>query len=141
MNANSGREVGITATGKLPDGQIIKTTSIFRIKEIPKPEGSVRGETGTLKMPRNNLEIATIGAVLDDFDFDLNIAVSEFKVKIPGQPSLVVNGNKFDANAKAALKRASRGDLIQIFDIKAYITNNKSYNLKNVTSVMVELVN
>ncbi|MFT6723107.1 MAG: gliding motility-associated protein GldM [Flavobacteriaceae bacterium] len=141
MNANSGREVGITATGKLPDGQIIKTTSTFRIKEIPKPEGSVRGETGTLKMPRNNLEIATIGAVLDDFDFDLNIAVSEFKVKIPGQPSLVVNGNKFDANAKAALKRASRGDLIQIFDIKAYITNNKSYNLKNVTSVMVELVN
>lgn len=140
MRPQKGREVGITATGKLPDGQLIKTTSTFRIKEIPKPEGTVRGETGTLKMPRNNLEISTIGAVLDDFDFDLNIAVSEFKVKIPGQPSLVVNGNKFDANAKAALKRASRGDLIQIFDIKAYITNNKSYNLKNVTSIMVELV-
>ena len=75
------------------------------------------------------------------FDFDLNIAVSEFKVKIPGQPSILINGNKFDDKAKAALRRASRGDLIQIFDIKADITNNKSYNLKTVSSVIVELVN
>jgi gliding motility-associated protein GldM len=141
LNPKTGREVAITATGKLPDGQMIKTTSSFRIKEIPKPEGTVRGETGTLKMPRNNLEISTIGAVLEDFDFDLNIAVSEFKVKIPGQPSILVRGDKFDAKAKAALRRASRGDLIQIFDIKAYITNNRTYNLKTVTSVIVELVN
>jgi gliding motility-associated protein GldM len=141
MKPQTGREIGITASGKLPDGQIIKTTTTFRIKEIPKPEGTVRGESGSLKMPRNNLEISTIGAILDDFDFDLDIAVSEFKVKIPGQPTIVVKGNKFDNAAKGALRRASRGDLIQIFDIKAYITNNRTYNLKQVTSVMVELVN
>ncbi|CAI8226418.1 MAG: Uncharacterised protein [SAR116 cluster bacterium] len=141
MKPTSGRTVGITATGKLPDGKTIRTTSTFRIKEIPKPQGTVRGETGVLKMPRNNLEISTIGAVLEDFDFDLDIAVSEFKLKVPGQPSIVVRGNKFDAKAKAALKRASRGDLVQIFDIKAYITNNRSYNLKTVTAVVVELVN
>lgn len=141
LNPKSGREVAITARGKLPDGKSIETTTSFRIKDIPKPQGTVRGESGTLKMPRSNLEISTIGAVLEDFDFDLDIAVSEFKLKIPGQPSVVVRGNKFDASAKAALKRASRGDLIQIFDIKAYIPNNKSYNLKTVTSVIVELVN
>lgn len=141
LSPTSGREVAITATGKLPDGKSIETTTSFRIKEIPKPQGTIRGESGTIKMPRNNLEISTIGAVLEDFDFDLDIAVSEFKLKIPGQPSVVVRGNKFDASAKAALKRASRGDLIQIFDIKAYITNNRSYNLKTVTSVIVELVN
>tara|TARA_B110000977_G_scaffold201058_1_gene293922 strand:- start:2530 stop:3801 length:1272 start_codon:yes stop_codon:yes gene_type:complete len=141
LSPTSGREVAITATGKLPDGKSIETTTSFRIKEIPKPQGTIRGESGTLKMPRNNLAISTIGAVLEDFDFDLDIAVSEFKLKIPGQPSVVVRGNKFDASAKAALKRASRGDLIQIFDIKAYITNNRSYNLKTVTSVIVELVN
>ena len=141
LNPKQGREVAITATGKLPDGQMIKTTSSFRIKEIPKPQGTVRGESGTIKMPRNNLQIATVGAVLEDFDFDLDIAVSEFKVKIPGQPSILVRGNKFDAKAKAALRRASRGDLIQVFDIKAYITNNRNYNLKTVTAVIVELVN
>jgi gliding motility-associated protein GldM len=141
LSPTSGREVAITAIGKLPDGKSIETTTSFRIKDIPKPQGTIRGESGTLKMPRNNLEISTIGAVLEDFDFDLDIAVSEFKLKIPGQPSVIVRGNKFDASAKAALKRASRGDLIQIFDIKAYITNNRSYNLKTVTSVIVELVN
>ena len=141
LSPKSGREVAITATGKLPDGKFIETTTSFRIKEIPKPQGTLRGQSGTLKMPRNNLEISTVGAVLEDFDFDLDIAVSEFKVKIPGQPSILINGNKFDDKAKAALRRASRGDLIQIFDIKAFITNNKSYNLKTVTSVIVELVN
>jgi len=141
LSPKSGREVAIKATGKLPDGKLIETTTSFRIKEIPKPQGTLRGQSGTLKMPRNNLEISTIGAVLEDFDFDLDIAVSEFKVKIPGQPSILINGNKFNDKAKAALRRASRGDLIQIFDIKAYITNNKSYNLKTVSSVIVELVN
>ncbi len=141
LKPQSGREVKITATGKLPDGKNIETTTAFRIKEIPKPEGTIRGESGTIKMPRNNLEISTIGAMMDDFDFDLDIAVSGFKLKIPGQPTVVVKGNKFDNSAKSALKRASRGDLVQIFDIEAFITNNKSYRLKKVTSVIVELVN
>ena len=141
LSPKSGREVAIKATGKLPDGKFIETTTSFRIKEIPKPQGTLRGQSGTLKMSKNNLQISSVGAVLEDFDFDLDIAVSEFKVKIPGQPSILINGNKFNDKAKAALRRASSGDLIQIFDIKAYITNNKSYNLKTVSSVIVELVN
>ncbi len=139
--ANQGREVAITATGKLPDGQTIKTTSVFRIKDIPKPEGSIRGESGTVKMPKSNLEISTVGAFLDDFDFDLKIEVNGFKIKVPGQPTVQVQGNKLDAKAKASLQRARRGDLIQIFDINAYITNNRSYRLKKVSSVIVELTN
>ena len=75
------------------------------------------------------------------FDFDLNLAVSGFKFKVPGQPTVQVNGNKLDARAKSALKRAGRGDAVQIFDIEAYITNNKSYKLKKVSPVVVEITN
>ena len=71
MNPGTGRTVSITASGKLPDGQMIKTSSEFRIKDIPRPSGSVRGESGSAKMGKNNLEISTIGALLEDFDFDL----------------------------------------------------------------------
>jgi hypothetical protein len=92
-------------------------------------------------MPRRNLEIATIGAMLEDFDFDLNIAVSEFKFKVPGQPTVVVKGNRMNAQAKSAIRRAKRGDNVQIFDIKAYITNNRNYKLKKVSAVIVELTN
>ncbi|MEH6682177.1 MAG: gliding motility protein GldM [Sediminicola sp.] len=141
MNPGTGRTVTITASGKLPDGQSVGSKTEFRIKDIPRPEGSIRGESGSVKMPRTNLEISTVGAMLDDFDFDLNLAVSGFKFKVPGQPTVSVNGNKLDARAQAALKRASRGDAVQIFDIEAYITNNRSYKLKKVSPVVVELTN
>lgn len=49
MNPGKGRTVSITASGKLPDGQMIKTSSEFRIKDIPRPSGSVRGESGSAK--------------------------------------------------------------------------------------------
>lgn len=141
MNPGTGRTVTITASGKLPDGQTVSSRSEFRIKDIPRPNGSIRGETNTAKMPRTNLEIATVGALLEDFDFDLNLAVSGFKFKVPGQPTVVVRGNKLNGPAKSALKRAGRGDAVQIFDIQAYITNNKSYKLKKVSPVVVELTN
>ncbi|GLU43704.1 gliding motility protein GldM [Allomuricauda sp. NBRC 101325] len=141
MNPGTGRTVTITASGTLPDGKGISTKSEFRIKDIPRPAGTVRGESGSIQMPKNNLEIATVSAMLEDFDFDLNLSVSQFKVKVPGQPTVVVNGNKMDARAKSALRRAGRGDAIQIFDIQAFITNNKSYKLKKVSPVVVELTN
>jgi gliding motility-associated protein GldM len=141
MNPGTGRTVTITASGKLPDGQTVSSKSEFRIKDIPRPAGTVRGESGSVKMPRNNLEISTIGAILEDFDFDLNLAVSGFKFKVPGQPTVEVNGNKLDSRAQGALRRASRGDAVQIFDIEAYITNNKSYKLKKVSNVFIELTN
>ena len=92
-------------------------------------------------MSRNNLEISTIGATLEDFDFNLDIRVSEFKLKVPGQPTVAVNGNRLDARAKSALRRAKRGEDVQIFDIKAKITNNASYNLKKISPVFVQLTN
>ncbi|MEO9891836.1 gliding motility protein GldM [Aurantibacter sp.] len=141
MNPGKGRTVTITASGTLPDGQAISSKSEFRIKDIPRPSGSVRGEAGSIKMPRKNLEVSTVGAMLEDFDFDLNLKVSGFKLKVPGQPTVAVNGQKLDSRAKSALKRAKRGDAVQIFDINAYITNNKSYKLKKVSPVVVEITN
>jgi gliding motility-associated protein GldM len=141
MNPRKGRTVKIVASGTLPDGQRISTPATFRIKDIPRPAGTVSKQDGTVKIPRGNLEIATIGAMLEDFDFDLNLAVSGFKFKVPGQPTVSVNGNKLNGMAKTALKRAKRGDVVQIFDINAYITNNKSYKLKKVSPVVVEITN
>ena len=141
MNPGTGREVTITASGTLPDGQRISTKSEFRIKDIPRPTGSIRGESGSVRMPRENLNIATVGALLEDFDFDLNLKVSGFKFKVPGQPTVDVNGDKLDSRAQGALRRAKRGDAVQIFDIQAEITNNKSYKLKKVSPVVVEITN
>lgn len=144
MKPGQGREVTITASGTLPDGQRISTPATFRIKDIPRPTGTVSGEDGNggaVRMPRSSLEIASVGAALLDFDFDLNLSVTSFSFKVSGQPTVVVNGRKLDDRAKAALRRAKRGETIQIFDIKAQIQGNSGYRLQRISPVFVELTN
>ena len=141
MNPGSGREVTIRVSGKLSDGKPVSDSQTFRIKDIPKPTGTIRGEDGSVTMQRNSLEISTVGAKLDDFDFDLPLAVSGFKFKVPGQPTMTIGGNKLNDRAKAALRKAKRGEAVQIFDIQAKIKGNSSYKLKKVAPVIIELTN
>ncbi len=49
MNPGSGREVAINVTGTLPDGTKVSDRATFRIKDIPKPTGSISGQTGIVK--------------------------------------------------------------------------------------------
>jgi len=135
-----GREVTINVSGTLPDGQKVSDAAKFRIKDLPKPTGTVRGEDGALKMQRNSLEISTIGAKFDDFDFELPLNVTGFKFKVPGQPTINVGGRKLNDRAKAALRKAKRGSGVQIFDIQAKATG-VSVILKKVSPVFVELTN
>lgn len=134
-----GREVTINVTGKI-DGQSVSDRATFRIKDLPKPTGTVRGEDGAIKIQRNALEISTIGAKFDDFDFELPLRVTGFKFKVAGQPTINVNGNKLDSRAKQALSKAKRGSDVQIFDIEAK-ANGVSVILKKVSPVFVELTN
>ncbi len=135
-----GREVTINVTGTLPDGGKVSDNAKFRIKDLPKPTGTVRGEDGAIKMQRNSLKISTIGAKFDDFDFELPLRVTGFKFKVPGQPTINVRGNKLDSRAQKALAKAKRGSGVQIFDIEAK-ASGVSVILKKVSPVFVELTN
>ncbi|WP_282136544.1 gliding motility protein GldM [Seonamhaeicola maritimus] len=135
-----GREVKINVTGKLPDGSSVNDNATFRIKDLPKPTGTIRGEDGAIKMQRNSLEISTIGAKFDDFDFELPLRVTGFKFKVPGQPTINVSGSKLDSRAKSALRKAKRGSGVQIFDIQAK-ASGVSVILKKVSPVFIELTN
>src|SRR5690554_4061188 len=141
MNPGTGREITINVTGTLPNGDKVSDKALFRIKDIPKPTGTISGQDGIVKLPRNSVEISTIGAMLDDFDFELPIQVTSFKFKVPGQPSVDVNGTKLNDQAKSALRKARRGDNVQIFEIKAQIKGNSAYKLKGVSAVIVEIAN
>jgi len=135
-----GREITINVSGTLPDGQRVSDKAKFRIKDLPKPTGTVRGEDSNIKMQRTSLEISTIGAKFDDFDFELPLRVTGFKFKVPGQPTIIVNGNKLDSRAKGALRKAKRGSGVQIFDIQAK-ASGVSVILKKVSPVFIELTN
>ncbi|WP_445734557.1 type IX secretion system motor protein PorM/GldM [Mariniflexile sp.] len=134
-----GREVTINVTGKI-DGQTVGDRATFRIKDLPKPTGTIRGEDGSVKMQRNALDISTVGAKFDDFDFELPLNVTGFKFKVPGQPTIEVNGNKLDGRAKSALLKAKRGEDVQIFDIEAK-ASGVSVILKKVSPIIIEITN
>ena len=135
------REVTISVSGQLPGGETVSDKKTFRVRDIPRPVGTVRGEDGTVKMQRQNLEISTIGAALPDFEFDVDLRVTGFKFRVPGQPTILVRGQKLDQSAIGALRRAGRGETIQIFDIEAQLAGSSGYKLKSVSPVLVELTN
>lgn len=144
MRPGAGREVTITASGTLPDGQKVSSSSIFRIRDIPSPTGTIRGEDGNggpVRMERSGLEISSVGASLPDFEFDLKLQVTGFSFKVSGQPTVKVSGDKLNQQAKASLRFAKRGDVVQIYDINANISGNSGYKLKKISPLFIELTN
>ncbi|AXT56804.1 gliding motility protein GldM [Aquimarina sp. MMG015] len=135
------REVAIKVSGKLPNGTTVSDSKKFRIKDIPRPVGTARGEDGSIKMSKSGLEKASIGAILPDFDFDIKLDVTSFKFKVSGQPTINVRGRRLDSRAKSALKKAKRGSTVQVMDIKAQLKTNKGYKLKKISPVVIELTN
>lgn len=139
MSPTSGNEVVINVTGTLPDGSKVSDKKTFRIKGIPGPTGTIRGETGVVKGPKSNLEIATIGAKLEDFDFEVGLNVVGFNLKVTGQPTVVVQGDKLNSQCKAVLSKAGRGDQVTISEIKTKLVGAGNYLLPRTAPVIFEI--
>ncbi|TDW46528.1 protein involved in gliding motility GldM [Flavobacterium sp. 270] len=139
MSPGSGNETTISVTGTLPNGDKVSDKKTFRIKGIPGPTGTIRGDMGVVKGPKSNLEIATIGAKLLDFDFEVGLDVVGFNMKIAGQPTVVVSGNKLNAQCKSVLARAGRGDQVTISEIKTKLVGAGSYLLPRTAPVIYEI--
>jgi hypothetical protein len=118
LKAGSGSEVKINVTATMPDGKLMSSAQVFRIKGLPAPTGKVGGAEKN-SGPKNNLEVCSVTATMEDFDFPVTVNVTQFNIKVPGQPTIVVSGNKMDSRAKAAIAKASRGDIVIISEIKA----------------------
>ncbi|MEZ0182597.1 gliding motility protein GldM [Flavobacterium oncorhynchi] len=139
MSPGQGTEATISVTGTLPNGEKVTDKKTFRIKGIPGPTGTIRGEMGVVKGPKSNLEIATIGAKLLDFDFEVGLDVVGFNMKIAGQPTVVVSGNRLNAQCKQVLSRAGKGDQVTISEIKTKLVGAGSYLLPRTAPVIYEI--
>ena len=139
LSPQSGTEVVISVTGTLPNGDKVNDKKTFRIKGIPSPTGTVRGETGVVKGPKSSLEISTVGAKLEDFDFEVGLDVVGFNFKVTGQPTVVVQGNRMSPQCKTALSRVVRGDQVTISEIKTKLVGAGSYLLPKTAPVIYEI--
>ncbi|MGV3461242.1 MAG: gliding motility protein GldM [Flavobacterium sp.] len=118
LSPGSGSEVTVSVTATLPDKTSVNDKKVFRIKGLPAPTGKIRGEVSA-KGSASNLEVCTVSAEMEDFDFPVTVNVTQFNIKVPGQPTIVVQGNKMNDRARAAIKKANRGDVVVIDQIKA----------------------
>jgi gliding motility-associated protein GldM len=118
LKPGSGSEVKINVNATMPDGKTMSSAQVFRIKGLPAPTGKVGGSEKN-KGPKSNLEVCSVTAVMEDFDFPVTVNVTQFNIKVPGQPTIVVNGNKMDSRAKSAIAKAQKGDVVVISEIKA----------------------
>lgn len=121
LSPGAGNTVMVNVTGTLPNGDRVSDKKEFRIKGLPAPTGKVRGEVAA-KGQKSNLENVSISATMEDFDFPVTVNVTQFTIRVPGQPTIVVNGNKMDSRARSAIQKASRGDVVVIDNIKATFT-------------------
>lgn len=124
MSPGQGTEAVINVTAKLPDGKSASSKKVFRIKGIPAPVGAIGGEIGESKGAKSRLEVSQISAKLPDFDFDVKLNVTSFTFKVPGQAAVIVSGDRVNAQCKAALARAGRGDQVTISDIKTQLVGS-----------------
>lgn len=110
-----------------------------KAKKVPNPLGTIRGEAGTVKGSKMNLEVATVGAKLEDFDPDIKLLVTGFNLKVSGYPTIVVSGNKLDKRAKNAISRVSKGDIIVISEIKTKFEGEGDFMLPKTIPVKFEI--
>jgi len=108
--------VTFTASAKTSSGKVISDKKEFRIKPVPPARGNILNKT-SITVPANGLAAQTVRVDWPDFLFDLTANVNSFKVKVPGQPTASVTGNKMSA-AAGVLSKARKGDAVFVFDIK-----------------------
>ncbi|WP_026704088.1 type IX secretion system motor protein PorM/GldM [Flavobacterium soli] len=137
LNPGQGTEVTVSVTGKMTDGKSVSDKKTFRIKNIPGPQGAIGGVIGNTKGAKSRLEVSQISALLPDFLYDLSFQVTQFTFKVPGQAAVIVNGDRVNAQCKAALAKAGRGDVITITDIKTKIVGVSANIITGKTAPVV----
>lgn len=123
--------VTFTASAKTSTGKTVSGKREFRIKPVPPAQGQIAGKT-SLQIPANGLQGQTVRVQWPDFLFDVSGEVTSFKVKVPGQPTAVVNGSKM-SGAAGALSKAKKGDNVGVFEIKYTGTGGISGTASSIT--------
>lgn len=100
---------------------------VVRIKNLPKPIGSLNEEFSTkgfLELTKEELKNAIVGIKLVDFTFDTELKVKSFTVKY-GKEEMRVEGNKIDEKAFKFIKKLKKGSEFIVEEISYYATETR----------------
>ena len=143
------KKVQISVSGSL-DGNTISPPAIeYLIKSPPPPEASLKVNndfyTGSKKVSRAYLGPGTVSAKFPEwFNYNLEVLVTGFDVKVGNLPSKKVNGNRMSNNARVLsdIKNSSKGTAVSITNIQTVTKiGGKNYQLPNEARSFVLFIN
>lgn len=134
---SGGNSVTFTASAKTSTGKTVTERKEFRIKPVPPPQGQIRGKNA-LTTSKSSVSRLQVEAAIPDFEFPVSFTVTSFKVKVPGQKTVTVNGNSLSA-AGRVLDQVKAGDAVNIFDIEATASGLGGARIPNITPVVIDV--
>lgn len=133
----SGNSVTFTASARTSTGRTVTETKEFRIKPIPAPQGQIRGQNA-LTVAQSSLGRLQVEATIPDFEFPVTFEVTSFKVKVPGQRTVQVNGKSL-SGAGRVIDQVKAGDAVNIFDIEATASGLGNTRIPNIAPVVIDV--
>ncbi|ASK32017.1 gliding motility protein GldM [Chryseobacterium sp. T16E-39] len=137
VTPSTGNTIKLTLSGTDPYGKTVSQVFEYRIKNVPPPQGQMRGQT-VLNIPASSIPNQMVQAALPDFDFPVSFTVNQFMVKVPGKAALLIKGNSLD-EAAGLVRNLRAGDVVYVFDIKATATGLGNQTLKNISPVVINV--
>lgn len=137
VTPTTGTTVKLTLSGTDPYGKSVSQVFEYRIKNVPAPQGQMRGLT-VLNIPASSIPNQTVQAAIPDFDFPVSFTVNQFMVKVPGRAALLIKGNSLD-EAAGLVKNVRTGDVVYVFDIKATATGLGNQTLRNISPIVINV--
>lgn len=121
VRPGSGKEMTIKVVMSLNDNSEIEEEHVYKIINIPMHETTINGKYSTfrtsLEFTIDELKDAEIGVKFIDCFF-IRCEVTQFNLKVPGFPTLIITGNKITNEALELIKKARKKDVIVISEIK-----------------------
>ena len=124
-----GESMRIFVSGEINGSTINAPGQDFRIKPLPPALGSIDlgerlGKLNSGEIIREYVPSGTIAAKFpDDFDYNLNVIVKRFNIKVGSRAAIPINSNRIKDSRviRSYLENASRGDIIFVYNIEAQV--------------------
>ena len=137
VTPGAGSTATLTISGRDPKGKTISQSFPFRIKNIPAPQGQIRGQV-VAQMPASSIPNQTVSVAMPDFDFPVSFSVNSFMFKAPGKPAMRVSGSSMSAVA-GLTKNLRSGDIVYVFKIDASASGLGGQMLKEIPPVVINV--
>lgn len=118
FRATKGKAVFMTAKIYAKDSVAITVKRAFRLKPLPQPIGMIRDVSNINIGGVSSLYPIKIEAKFPDFEFPIQLEVTEFMVKRAGKEPIKISGNKL-SEAKPYFQDITHDEIIIIEGIKA----------------------